>query len=71
MKIDDRLLFNVRESARILGVGVSTMWKLVLSGAVPSIRIGGKRMLRREVIEHISTSGVDCGPVRDLPTKVS
>ena len=70
MKVDDRLLFTIRESADILGLGKSTLWRLLLSGAVPSVKVGGKRMMRRSDIEELARDGWSGhGAVRDLPTK--
>ncbi len=40
-----RMAFRIEEAAEALGVGRSTMYKLVLSGQLPSILIGKRRLV--------------------------
>jgi excisionase family DNA binding protein len=38
-------LLSVDETARRLGVSVSTVWRLLRRGALPSVRQGGRRLV--------------------------
>ena len=42
----DRLLLTVTEAAEAVGIGRSTLYLLLASGAIPSVRIRGKRLIR-------------------------
>jgi excisionase family DNA binding protein len=41
----DRLLISVEDAAELLGVGRSTVYDLMRSGSVPSVRIGRCRRI--------------------------
>lgn len=47
-------LLSAREGAKILGVGLSTFWRLAAKGKVPQpIKIGGSTRWRRADIEAL------------------
>jgi excisionase family DNA binding protein len=48
-------LLTVEEAGRALGVSVSTVWRRVRSGEVPSIRRGGRRLIPKGAIALRST----------------
>ena len=50
--MEDKLLLSPDEVASALGIGRSTCWKLLMSGDIPSIKIGKRRKVRREVLEQ-------------------
>ena len=47
---DDRVLLDVREAARRLSVSRSTLYELLASGELPSIRIHTRRLVARDSI---------------------
>ena len=46
---DDRLLISVKDVARILGVGVRTVWRMASSGDLPQPVTVGGRLKRWEI----------------------
>jgi excisionase family DNA binding protein len=46
-----RKTYGVAETAGILGVSTSTMWKAVREGSVPSFRIGRRVLISRSTID--------------------
>jgi len=74
-----KLLLTPEEAARALGVGRTTLYGLLRTGAVASVRIGGSRRVPISAIEDyvqsLTTPGVD--PAREghlarrLPTPAS
>lgn len=42
---EDRPTLTVSEAAQVLGVSRSALYKLVLSGDVPSLKIGARRLV--------------------------
>jgi excisionase family DNA binding protein len=46
------LLVTVEEAARLLGIGRTTMFELIGSGEVKSIRLGRRRLIARRSLEH-------------------
>ena len=45
------LLLPPAEAARLLSVGRSTLYELMESGAIPFVKIGRSRRIRREALE--------------------
>jgi excisionase family DNA binding protein len=41
----DRLLHTVPHAAQLLDIGVSTVWKLIAEGKLPTVRIGRSRRI--------------------------
>ncbi len=44
-------LVTVAEAGEALGVSVSTVWRLIRRGDLPSIRKGGRRLIPRQALE--------------------
>ena len=45
------LLLSLPEAAELLGVGKTLVQRLINDGALPSFKIGGRRLIRREDVE--------------------
>lgn len=48
---DQPLLVTVQEAARLLGIGRTTMFELIGSGGIKSIRLGRRRLISRRSLE--------------------
>ena len=48
---DQPLLVTVEEAARLLGIGRTTMFELIGSGEIKSIRLGRRRLISRTTLE--------------------
>lgn len=48
-----RLVYSVSEAAELLGIGRSTAYELVARGELPSVAIGGRRVITRPVLTEI------------------
>ncbi|MDO8120639.1 helix-turn-helix domain-containing protein [Isoptericola sp. b490] len=48
--MDDRLLYCPADAARLLSIGRSTLYELLDSGALPSVKIGRARRIPREAL---------------------
>ncbi|MGQ0591488.1 MAG: helix-turn-helix domain-containing protein [Gammaproteobacteria bacterium] len=44
-------LVGVQEAGQSLGVSVSTVWRMIRSGTLPSVRQGGRRLVPRDALE--------------------
>jgi len=51
-----RLLLTVEEAADCLGIGRTSMFDLIMSGVVPSVRIGKLRRVRPQELERYVAS---------------
>lgn len=49
---DDRLMWNVPEVARKLGIGRNEAYRLVRAGILPSIRLGKRILVPRYALER-------------------
>lgn len=47
---DDRLVISITETAKRLQIGRSLAYRLVQSGEIPSIAIGGRRLVPIEAL---------------------
>jgi excisionase family DNA binding protein len=45
------LLLSVKDCAALLGLGRATVWEMVRSGEMPSIKIRDRRLIRRADLE--------------------
>jgi excisionase family DNA binding protein len=52
----DRLLHTVPHAAELLDIGVSTVWKLIAEGKLPTVRIGRSRRIPHEALVRLSGS---------------
>lgn len=57
-------LVGVSEAGRVLGVSVSTIWRMIRRGALPSIRRGGRRWIPREALESGARERQTVPPLR-------
>ncbi len=48
-----RLMYTVAEVARLLGIGRSTAYELVLSGELPAVRIGRRWLVSPTVLRDL------------------
>ena len=55
---EEKLLYSVSEAAKIMGVSYSWLDRLVRDGKVESIRMGGKRMIRKTDIDLYVKEGI-------------
>lgn len=56
-----RALLSVAEVAAITGLGRATIWRLLSSGALPSVKIGKRRCVKPAAVEaliELAESGV-------------
>jgi excisionase family DNA binding protein len=56
----DPLLLSVRDAARALGIGRTSLYRMISEGSVLTVRLGGRRLVRldslREVVERASSN---------------
>ena len=48
----ERLLLTVPEVARLTGLGVSHVWRLVAAGRLPVVKVGRSTRIRRDDLER-------------------
>jgi excisionase family DNA binding protein len=48
--VEPRLL-SIKDAARVLGVGVSSVWLLIADGKLKAIRVGRRRLVPVEAID--------------------
>jgi len=56
MAMQDELL-SVEEAGRVLGVSVSTVWRRIHSGDVPSVRLAGRRLIPSRALRSAGAQG--------------
>lgn len=47
----ERLLLSADEAAHALNIGNSKVWELIASGEIASVKIGSRRLIRREALD--------------------
>lgn len=62
----ERIYISIREAGRALGVSRSTIYRLMDGGHLQTVKIGRRRLIRREAIAAL----VDLGTV-DLNKKIA
>ncbi len=45
--------FSIAETAKMIGIGKSTLYKLIADGRLETLRIGGRRLVRRTAIQAL------------------
>lgn len=60
MQDTTKLAYGVLEAAEALGVGKSTVWRLIEAGELATFRLGARRLIRRDVLEAFVDSR-SCG----------
>jgi excisionase family DNA binding protein len=53
-RVEPPLLYSVEDAARMLGIGRSSMWKLIGRGEIGTRRIGRRTLIRRQVLENFA-----------------
>jgi excisionase family DNA binding protein len=51
---NEKLLYSHREAAQLLGIGISTLAKLVQRGEVKVVRVGDRRLYSRTALEQFA-----------------
>lgn len=57
----DRLLLRVPEAARMLEIGASTLYQMVLAGEIPHVRFGRAVRIPRAALERWLEEQMQCG----------
>jgi len=52
-----RLAYGVPEAASMIGVSVRTVFDLIKDGRLKAVKIGGRRLVRREALEALLNEG--------------
>jgi excisionase family DNA binding protein len=55
---DERRAYRVNEAVAVYRLSRSTLYKLIAAGKLRTIKIGGRRLIPREALETLLTSGV-------------
>lgn len=65
----DKQFVDVHEAGKVLGVSVSTVWRMIRRGTLPSVRRSGRRLVPRRALEKTVRKAVDRIPplTRDHP----
>jgi excisionase family DNA binding protein len=50
----DRLLHTIPHAAAMLDLGVSTVWKLIAEGKLPTVQIGRSRRIPHEALVRLA-----------------
>lgn len=53
----EQVLFSVRETAGILGIGRTKLYELIGGGQLETVKIGKRRLVRASSIRAIAESG--------------
>jgi excisionase family DNA binding protein len=48
--LDERLAYGVQDAAKLLSMGERTLWELIASGELHSIKRGGRRLVPRTAL---------------------
>lgn len=52
-----RMSYSVDEAATIIGIGRTTLYRIIKSGQLPTIKIGTRTLIRRSDLEGLLNSG--------------
>lgn len=53
---DDQIAYTVPHAAKVIDLGVRTVWQLVLSGQIKSIKIGrSRRVMRADLVAYVDS----------------
>jgi excisionase family DNA binding protein len=58
-KVSGRETLSVEEAAKILGIGRNSCYAAVKSGAIPSLKIGGRLLVPRAGIERMIQRAIE------------
>ena len=59
MQGEDRIAVNVETAAEMLGVSRGALYPLVMSGDVPSFKIGGRRLVLIDGLRRRAATQID------------
>ena len=54
LEVEPPLLVSVKDASRMLGIGRSSMWKLISRGEIETRRIGRRTLIRRQALESFA-----------------
>jgi len=54
-------LYTVPQTAKALGIGTRTAWRLIAAGKVPTVKIGGQRRIRGADLNTVLERGTESG----------
>ena len=57
MKENEPLVFTVKETARMLRIGLGLAYESIRQGIIPSIRIGGRILVPGRALDELIASG--------------
>jgi excisionase family DNA binding protein len=60
----DKLTYTLKEACVALGLGKSTLYKLIGDGRLPTIRVGGRRLIETRALEGF-LAAARSGPLTD------
>ena len=69
IKRPDVLLVSVAEAAVLLGIGKASLYKLVMSGEMPSLKLGKSRRIPLASLEEFITEKLGQGRSAQPPTR--
>lgn len=61
---DDRVLLGVPDAARLLSLGRSSVYQLMSSGSLASVKVGARRLVPRRAIEVFAAECENAQPLQ-------
>ncbi len=62
--VDSKIMYRPDEVAQMMGLGRRTIFTLLRSGELPSVKIGSARLISRkaldEFVQHLEAEQLDC-----------
>lgn len=56
---DDRLALPVKDTARMLGIGQTSVWRIIGTGSLETIKIGGRTLVTMASIRRVAEQGAE------------
>lgn len=60
--MSEKILFTTEEAAHALGMSLCHLRDLVARGVIPTVRLGRRRMINRDVLNDIANRGLATTP---------
>jgi excisionase family DNA binding protein len=54
----NKVLYTVNQTAEMLSVSKVTVWRQIKAGTIPSVRVGGRRLIAADTIDAIAAGRV-------------
>ena len=51
IQLSEKFAFSLKEAGQVLGLSRSTLYKLIGEGRIPTIRVGGRRLIEKTALE--------------------